>query len=257
VQVRTGNAASYLLHEDEWPIARTEYAKYYLDASASDWRGDEHQRSMFRLSTTPPNQEHSISWDANLDLGMPVPAPIGRVGGTPRWSTGVSFISEPMGEDLALVGYMKAGLWVSSTSADLDVHVSLRVIDEHDREIRYEAIVLPMDPNNIHPVGTGCLKVSHRTLDDARSTDYWPVHTHTEADYARLEAGEIVYIELGLNPSTALIRKGCRLQVDIQPSSPAGIPARAFDESYHAGATNTVYTGPEHVSFVQLPILPA
>jgi len=62
---------------------------------------------------------------------------------------------------------------------------------------------------------------------------------------------------VALSPSTALIRKGNRLQFDIQPSSPAGIPHRAYDESYHAGATNTVYTGPEHISYVQLPLLPS
>jgi len=257
VQVRTGNAAVYTLHEREWPIARTEYVKYYLDAQQSDWVGDEHGRRMFRLVPAAPVQEHSATWDAFLDLGQPIPAPVGRVGGTPRWSTGVSFISDPLTEDVTLVGYMKAGLWVSSSSTDLDVHLSLRVIDEEDREIRYEAIVLPMDPNFIHPVGVGTLKVSHRKLDASRSTHYLPVQAHTRADYAPLASGQIVEIEVALSPSTALIRKGNRLQFDIQPSSPAGIPHRAYDESYHAGATNTVYTGPEHISYVQLPLLPS
>ena len=50
------------------------------------------------------------------------------------------------------------------------------------------------------------------------------MHTHLEADYAPLESGEIVAIEVGLNPSSALIRKGCRLRIDVQPYSPAGMP---------------------------------
>ena len=62
---------------------------------------------------------------------------------------------------------------------------------------------------------------------------------------------------MGLYPSSALIRKGCRLRIDVQPYSPAGLPSRAYDESYHAGASNTVYTGPDHPSYVQLPIVPA
>ena len=75
-------------------------------------------------------------------------------------------------EDMVLVGYMKVGLWVASTSSDMDVYVSVRVLDEHDREIRYESLVPPIDPANIHPVGHGLLKVSHRKLDvsDRRST---------------------------------------------------------------------------------------
>jgi hypothetical protein len=199
--------------------------------------------------------EADASYDAHLELGMPIPAPIGHAGGTPRWSTGISFISEPLEADVTMVGYMKAGLWVSSTSTDMDLHVSLRVIDENDRELRYEAAVLPMDPNNIAAVGFGSLKVSHRKLDAARTTESWPVHTHLEADYAPLAAGEVVPVELGLNPSSALIRKGHRLRVDIQPISPAGVPSRSYDASYHDGATNTIYTGPEHVSYVQFPVL--
>jgi predicted acyl esterase len=257
VQVRTGNGSYYELHEAEWPIGRTQYVKFYLDAAASAWSGDEHGQEVLQLSSMSPDQERSAQYDAHLDLGQPIPAPTGRVGGTPRWTTGVSFVSEPLDEDMLLLGYMKAGLWVSSTSSDMDVHVSLRVIDAEDREIRYEAVVLPMDPNHIHPVGSGVLKASHRKLDSSRSTEYWPVHTHTESDYAPLLEGEIVPVEVGLNPSSALVRKGCRLRLDLQPISPAGLPARAYDESYHAGATNTVYTGPDHPSFVQLPLVAA
>ena len=176
--------------------------------------------------------------------------------GAPRWSSGVSFVSEPMVEDLALAGYMKVGLWVASTSQDMDVFVSLRVLDADDREIRYESIVLPVDPVHIHPVGHGLLKVSRRKLDTQRTSEYWPVHTHLEKDSAPLQSGEIVPIEIGLNPSTALIRKGCRLRVDVQPYAPAGVPVRAYDASYHAGAVNRIYTGPQHPSYLQLPIVP-
>ena len=256
VQVRTGNAASFELHEHTWPIARTEYTRMYLDASPSAWSGDGTGRHFLRLSPTASAIENSASYDAHLELGQPVPYPKGHVGGTPRWSTGVSFVSDPMPEDMVLVGYMKVGLWVSSTSSDMDVHVSLRVIDDEDHEVRYEALVMPIDPQHIHPVGYGAMKVSHRKLDDARTTAYWPVHTHTEADFASLDKNEIVAVELGLNPSTALVRKGYRLRLDVQPNAPAGVPSRAYDQSYHMGATNTIYTGPEHQSYVQLPIIP-
>ena len=117
-------------------------------------------------------------------------------------------------------------------------------------------MVHPIDPVHPHPVGHGLLKVSRRKLDEARSTEYWPVHSHREVDQAPLVDDEIVAVELGLNPSSALIRRGCRLRVDIQPYTPPGLPVRAYDESYHAGATNTVYTGPDHPSYIQLPIVP-
>jgi uncharacterized protein len=256
VQVRTGNASYAELREQNWPIARTQYTRLYLDASLSAWSGDGIRKEFLRISPTPPTAEKSASYDAHLELGKPVPFPKGHVGGTPRWSTGISFVSDPMPEDMVVAGYMKAGLWVSSTSSNMDVHVSLRVIDEQNREVRYEALVMPIDPEHIHPVGYGALKVSQRRLDAGRTTEYWPVHTHTAADHAPLKKGEIVAIELGLNPSSALVRKGYRLRLDIQPSAPAGIPSRAYDESYHLGATNTIYTGPDHPSYVQLPVIP-
>ena len=256
VQVRTGDGAHVTLEDHEWPIARTVYRRWYLDARPADWAGDGRRSDFLRITEAVPEAEATAQYEAHLDIGHPIVAPIGRVGGTPRWSTGVSFISEPLETDVMLAGYMKVGLWVSSTSADMDVFVSLRVLDEHDREIRYETMVPPIDPMNIHPVGHGLLKVSGRALDAERSTEYWPVHTHTEADSAPLHDGEIVAIEVGLNPSTALIRRGCRLRVDVQPYSPAGLPVRSYDEGYHAGATNVIHTGPEHPAYLQLPLIP-
>lgn len=257
IQVRTGNGAHYLSEGAQWPPADTTYRRWYLDASPSEWRADPRRQDMLRITDAPPTVERSASYDAHLDIGKPAFFPGGFNGGTPRWSTGVSFVSDPLAEDMVMIGYMKAGLWVSSSHRDMDVFVSLRVIDEQDREIRYESLVHPVDPVNIHPVGHGLLKVSHRKLDEARSTEHWPVHTHAEADHAPLAAGEVVHVEFGLYPSTAVIRKGCRLRVDVQPYSPAGLPVRGYDESYHLGATNTIHTGPEHPSYIQLPIVPA
>jgi hypothetical protein len=257
IQVRTGNGAHYVAEEREWPIARTTYPRWYLDATLSDWQGDDRRSDLRCLREDVPAVAASASYDAHLDRGKPIPAPTGYVGGTPRWSTGISFVSGPMSEDMVLAGYMKSGLWVASTSSDMDVFVSLRVLDEHGCEIRYESLVPPIDPASIHPVGHGLLKVSHRAIDPARSTEFWPVHTHAAADYQPLNDGEIVAVEVGLYPSTALIRKGHRLRVDIQPSTPAGLPSRAYDDSYHVGATNTIYTGPDHPCYVQLPIVPA
>lgn len=199
VQVRTGNGAHYVLGEADWPIARTTYPRWYLDATPSGWPGDGRRNDFLSIRAEVPSNEASADWDAHLDRGRPIMAPLGYVGGTPRWSTGVTFISEPMDEDMVLAGYMKAGLWVSSTSHDMDVFVSLRVLDEQDREIRYESLVPPIDPANIHPVGHGLLKVSHRVLDDERSTEYWPVPSHTEADHRPLVAGQVVPVEIGLD----------------------------------------------------------
>jgi hypothetical protein len=256
IQLRTGNGGYNLIEEQEWPVARTDYRRWYLDATLSDYQADGRRNDLMRIAETPPSTEGHASYSAEVELGQPMLSPMGPVGGPLRWSTGISFISEPMAEDMALVGYMKAGLWVSSSVADMDVFVSLRVIDEAGREIRYDAPAHPAHPIFAAPVGHGLLKVSHRKIDDVRTTEYWPVQTHLEEDYAPLKRDEVVQIELGLNPATAMIRKGSRLRVDIQPYAPDGCPTRAYDESYHKEAVNTVHTGPDHPCFIQLPIVP-
>jgi predicted acyl esterase len=109
-----------------------------------------------------------------------------------------------------------------------------------------------------YPLAKGWLKVSHRKIDAARSTHYTVKHTHRKADYAPLEAGEVVPVAIEIIPNTALIRKGYRLRVDIQPFD--GVdhgPRHAYDADYHDGAWNTVHTGPAHQGFIQLPIVPA
>ena len=65
-------------------------------------------------------------------------------------------------------------------------------------------------------------------------------------------------VEIELIPNTGLIRKGQRIRVDVQPYDGVahGMHHR-YDPSYHAGATNTVHTGPDHMGYLQLPIIPA
>jgi hypothetical protein len=109
-----------------------------------------------------------------------------------------------------------------------------------------------------YPLAKGWLKASHRTIDTARSTHYTVKHTHRKADYAPLENGEVVPVEIEIIPNTALIRKGYRLRVDIQPFD--GVdhgPRHAYDATYHDGARNTIHTGADHPGFIQLPIVPA
>jgi predicted acyl esterase len=67
----------------------------------------------------------------------------------------------------------------------------------------------------------------------------------------------VVPVEIEIIPNTARIRKGHRIRVDIQPFDGFGHGTRhAYDPSYHDGARNLVYTGPEHLSYIQLPIVP-
>lgn len=244
LEIRTGNGASYIQEENEWPIARTNYTQWFFDASASNWPGEGTRSDFRRLSSSQPTVEREAGYSAAVESADPR-------------TTGLSFISEPLTEDSVVAGYGKAVLWISSTSEDMDIYVSVRVIDDEDREVDFLGITTMNYPGGIAPLTKGWLKASHRKLDAARSTSYTPKHTHLKGDHAPLRDGEVVPVEIELIPNTGLIRTGQRLRIDIQPHDGVahGIP-HEYDTAYHAGATNTVHTGPNHVGYVQLPIVP-
>ena len=261
LEIRSGNGASYIQEEHEWPVARTEYVRFYLDATPSDWQHDPHHDDLLRLARGEPVQGANVSYSAEVDVGtigglpqafVSQPAPTS----TPAWSTGVSFISDPVGEDTVLAGYSKARLWVSSTSADMDIYVSVRMLDEQRREIDYVGTAVLGFVAHQYPVAKGWLKASHRKIDRGRSTEYMVKHTHSKNDYAPLQDGEVVPVEVEIIPNTVLVRAGHRIRMDIQPYDGVDHGTRhAYDPTYHDGAQNTIYTGPEHLSWVQLPVL--
>ncbi len=262
LEIRTGDGCSFLLEEDEWPIARTSYTRYHLDASPSDWHGDPWRKDFLRLSVSEPDQGRNVRYSAEIPIEsrtgpssalLPVKPPSALL----AWKTGVSFISDPAATDMVLAGYGKARLWVSSTCHDMDIFVSLRVLDEQDREVDYAGpVTIGMSTKNF-PLAKGWLKVSHRKVDEARSTEYTVKHTHRAADHAPLSPGEIVQVEIEIIPTTALIRKGWRIRLDVQPFDGFDHGARhAYDARVHDGASYTIYTGPEHPCYVQLPVIP-
>ena len=246
MMVRTGWTGYYWQYEEEWPVARTRYEKYYLDANPSDCPGDGKRKEFLSLGRSVPSAGAKTAYSADVKFGA-----------DPPWSYGASFVTEPLKEDVLIAGYVKAVLWVSSSSTDMQLHTYVRVMDENNQEVPYTTGNPGM--NKLYPVAQGALKVSHRKLDPARSTVYRPYHTHLRADCQPLTPGEIVEVEVELWPTTALIRKGWRIRLDVQPITGEGFVAPFVDtegNQYQVGASNTIYTGPEHPSYVQLPIIP-
>jgi predicted acyl esterase len=127
-------------HENEWPIARTQWTKMYLSGSS--------------LSTSPGNSK-SITFDAMGD--------------------GVSFVSEPLEKETEITGPIAAKLKVSSTTEDADLFLVFRVFTPDLREITFMGAI---DPHT--PIAQGWLRASHRKLDPKLSTEYRPYHTHDE-----------------------------------------------------------------------------
>ena len=71
LEIRTGNGASFVLQENEWPVARTKYTRWYLDATAADWAGTAARSDFLRLSTSNPSAERERSYSAEVRLLPP------------------------------------------------------------------------------------------------------------------------------------------------------------------------------------------
>jgi predicted acyl esterase len=230
--IRTGDGGFEWRDSDSWPLQGTEYRKFFLDASGEDHGG--------RLSDIPPRDKGVAIYSA--DVGGPVEDVALAV-----------FNLEPLRENIELAGHFRASLWVSSSSTDADVFVAVRVFDG-EREVQYRT----REPGSAAPLTWGVLKASHRALDPELSTAERPWHTHRQNDALPLTPGEIVPIEVELLPATARIPAGYRLRVEISAAEGRGrVPGfeRAYDESYHKGAVNRVFTGDVHVSSITIPVI--
>jgi predicted acyl esterase len=232
-ELRTGHEHSEVRYADDWPIPGTEYTKLNLDADA------------MILSPSVITQEHSVSYSAESSVQPDC---------KDNLNSGVQFLSSPFTQDTEISGYIKLEAWVSSTSTDMEIWASLRVVSgtevinyRNERMFGY-----------ISPVAQGRLRVSHRKVDEAKSTNYRPYHTHLKSDYAPLNPGEVVKVDVEFWPMTALVPAGCQLRLDIQPFEPCGTGPfpHEYDTSFRIGATNSLYTGPDHVSYIQLPVIP-
>ncbi len=250
LMLRTGAGDYVWRDETGWPVPGTTCQPWYLDGcrQAPNMVADPLPRT-FTLTPAPAGSRATVAYPAGFKAGQS------------RWATGVSFLSGPLEADLVLAGHFRASLWVSTTSHDMDVFVSLRVVDPDGSEIRYAV----RDRHSLAPVTWGCLKVSHRRLDPERST-LRPWHTHRQGDYAPLGGEqEVVAIDVELMPATAAIPSGSRLRLDIQPVEGCGgyldaagsQAVRAYDATYHDGAENLIHTGGDYQSCIWLPVVGA
>ncbi len=234
IAVRTGGDGFTWRDATDWPPPAVTARTYYLDAADGALTG-----------TTPP-ADSTVSWSAD---------PEQRAG---QEFAGASFRTAPFDAATDVIGNPRATLHVSSSSTDMDLFVTLRVITPDGTELLYAN-----DPTE--PMTNGSLKVSHRRTDPQRSTARRPWHTHREQDVQPLSPGEIVEIDVEIMGVAARIPAGAQLRLDLHPIERNGDPLggrpggfqRAYDHSYHDGAANQVHTGPSFPSTLTVPVIAA
>jgi len=163
--------------ENEWPLARTQWTKYFLQPDAKT------------LSPDTPSQAATLSYETKGD--------------------GLTFSTPPMTKDLEITGPVAAKLWVSSETTDADLFLALRVFDPAGKEVTF---IGSNDPRT--PVGLGWLRASHRKLDQKLSKPYRPWHTHDEE--RPLKPGEPVELDVEIWPTSIVVPLGYRLALTVR-----------------------------------------
>jgi predicted acyl esterase len=247
--IRKGGHGNYAWRtEDEWPLARTRWTKFYLRLEAKGGGGE----SEGALATAAPKKSASVSYPASGMTKAGVASAswtsTALAGSMPRM--GVSFETPPLGEDMEVTGPVVLVLWVASTTEDMDIFATLRNIDADGSDV----FELGQQSQPV-PVAKGWLRASHAKLDPELTLPYRPYHAHDERRW--LEPGVPVKVEVEIWATSMVFRKGHRIRLDIQPRDGIGsAPYTHYSADYNTG-TNTVFAGGSRASYLLLPVIPA
>ena len=171
------DTVSRVVRDTQWPLSGTKWTRSYLDASS------------LALVAAAPKRPASASYAA-----------IGE---------GLTFSTPPLERPIEFAGPIKAKLFVSSSTDDMDIFATLRAFAPDGREVTFFSAVEPKAP-----VSQGWLRVSQRKLDAQRSTEWQPWHSHDQAQ--KLKPGEVVEVDLEIWPASAALPAGYRLALTLQ-----------------------------------------
>ena len=239
VNVRHPDETFVLRAENEWPLARTQWAKFYL-----------HPQGL-ALATGEPSGATALSYETSGD--------------------GLTFSTPPLTRSVEITGPVAAKLWVSSDTADADLFLALRVFDPADKEVTF---IGSNDPRV--PVGLGWLRASQRKLDPKKSQPYRPWHSHDEEQ--PLKPGEPVELDVEIWPTSIVVPPGYRLALSVRgkdyevdgtdialPNAP--YPMKGVGPFLHIdpddrppaifGGRNTLHFASGKQPYLLLPVIPA
>jgi len=221
--IRQGGEDYIWRYENEWPIARTRWTPYYLDASGET------------LALEPPAGAAELVYDQS--------------GADPEVAR---FSTPPFKTATEFTGPVKLRLWISTSGDDADLFAILRKRDADGNEVRF-----PAQNGADIPAAVGWLRASHRKLDDARSTAYRPVHTHDEIQ--KLSPGEIVPVEIEIWPTSVVLGAGESLLLEVGPEDDPDMDPFLHNHPVDRVRTGsvTIHTGGEYDSHLLMPLIPS
>ena len=163
--------------EKEWPLARTQWTKFYLDPAG------------MALSEKPVAKEGKVEYEAR--------------------GKGITFSMAPLEKKTEITGPLAAKLFVSSSTKDADLFLIVRVFDPSGKELTFMGST---DPNT--PIANGWLRVSHRRLDLKRTKPYQPYHPHDRVE--PLVPGEVYECDVEILPTCIVLPAGWRVALTVR-----------------------------------------
>jgi hypothetical protein len=211
--------------EDEFPLRRTQWTRFHLDASGR------------RIARENPATAAQLSYDAMGD--------------------GVDFSTPPFLEETEICGFVTLRLWISSSTTDTDIFATLRLFGPDDREVTF------VGAHETVSLTKGWLRASHRKLDVERTLPFRVFHTHDEVQ--KLTPGEFYPVDVEILPTSMVFPSGYRLVLTLQGHDFEfpGIPGRILhnhprdrDPAEFAGR-HTIATGGQRECYLLMPVIPA
>lgn len=202
--------------EKEFPLARTQYKKLYLNAAN------------LSMEESSIEQEAKVKYDGN---------------------EGVVNFDMAFAEDTEITGYMKLRLWVEAEGHDdMDLFINIQKTDEEGNWLPTYILGEP------HPGTWGKMRASHRALDEKLSTDFEPVQSHLAEE--KLNVGEIVPVDIAIVPSSKIWHKGQKIRVQIAGRyiREGWFEPLAWDTDNKGN--HVIHTGGAYDSFLQIPVIP-
>ena len=184
--IRKGRDEIEWRYENEWPLARTRWQKLYFDLSPP---AAGMPANAAGLVSTNPDEMHSRTYDATSlgSMGSTSAASSQVMGGGIKPGMGISLETPPLPQDVEVTGPLAASFWVSSSTEDMDLFLTLRNFDADGNEVLETG-----QQGTPVPVAKGWLRVSHRELDPELTLPYRPVpqaHAASVSDARRDREG--------------------------------------------------------------------
>ncbi len=225
LEVRQKYYVGTIRKESEWPIARTQYTKLFLDARNNS------------LATPQASAEASFRYAAPPKQGE-----VSRAQFEHKFDRATE-----------LVGHMKLKLWMTAEGADdMDIFVAVQKLDAAGQLLSFPFFAQFEDG----PVALGWLRASHRELDLARSTGYQPVLLHQRE--LKLAPGTAVPLDIEIWPSGTRFEPGESLRLVIQGSDIYTHP-RPCVQDLHQDTVNrghhVIHTGGSYDSHLLVPVI--